>query len=137
LTIAPLAWATLTTAAMSDSTSASRPLFSAPMSMTMSSSVAPAASEPCASNTFVSVVELPCGNPTTVPTWTSLPARIAAARRTSTGRTQTDATSYSRASRQPASTNASSSSGRSREWSIAFAICRSVRVSTVNVGLVT
>ena len=55
-------------------------------------------------------------------------ARIAAARRTSAGRTQTDATSYSAASRQPSSTNASSSSGRSSEWSIVLAMSRSVSV---------
>src|SRR5436309_4086666 len=117
---------------MSALTSSSRPDFSAPMSMTMSSSVAPAASAPCASKTFVAVVELPCGKPITVPTWTSDPSRIAFARRTSTGRTHTDATSYSAASRQPLSTNASSSSGRNREWSIVLAIWRSVRVSTEN-----
>ena len=46
---------------------------------------------------------------------TLVPDRTAAARTTSAGRTQTDATSYARASRQPASTNASSSSGRSSE----------------------
>ena len=51
------------------------------------------------------------------------------ARPTSAGRTHTEATSYSAANRQPSSTNASSSSGRSSEWSIAFAMSRSVRVS--------
>ena len=47
------------------------------------------------------------------------------------GRTQTDATSYSAASRQPASTKASSSSGLSSEWSIVLASWRSVTVSTL------
>ena len=43
---------------------------------------------------------------------------------TSAGRTQTEATSYSAASRQPSSTKASSSSGRSSEWSIVLATSR-------------
>src|SRR6478672_4097550 len=65
----------------------------------------------------------------TVPTATSVPERIETARGTSTGRTHTDATSYSAARRQPSSMNASSSSGRNREWSMLFAMSRSVRVS--------
>ena len=97
----------------------------------MSSSVAPFASASFASKTFVSVVDDPCGKPMTVPTATSVPSRMAFARFTSAGRTQTDATSYSAASRQPSSMNASSSSGLSSEWSIVLASWRSVTVSTV------
>ena len=81
LTIAPAAWATSTTAAMSASTSASRPDLSAPIWMTMSSSVAPSASARRASNTLVSVRWLPCGKPMTVPTATSVPAEDGAGRR--------------------------------------------------------
>ena len=77
-----------------------------------------------ASKTFVSVRWLPCGKPMVVPTATSVPSRIARARTTSAGRTQTEATSYAAASRQPASTKASSSSGRSSEWSIVLATSR-------------
>ncbi len=106
------------------------------MSMTMSSSVAPSSRAWCASKTLVAVVELPWGKPMTVPTLTSVPARIAAARRTSTGRTQTLATSYSAASRQPASMKSSSSSGRNSEWSMALAMSRSVRFS-MEKGFVT
>src|SRR3954447_13807447 len=65
---------------------------------------------------------------------TSVPSRIERALPTSAGRTQTEATSYASASRQPASTNSSSSSGRSSEWSIVLAICRSVRFSIVTSG---
>ena len=99
------------------------------MSMTMSSSVAPEASASRASASFVAVVELPWGKPTTVPTATSVPASSSAARATSVGRTQTDATSYSAASRHPSAMKSSSSSGRSREWSIVLASCRSVTSS--------
>ena len=102
----------------------------------MSSSVAPSSSARWASNTFVPVRWLPCGNPIVVPTATSVPARSAAARRTSAGRTHTEATSYFAASRQPASTNASSSSGRSRLWSMVFAISRSLRLSMLR-GMLT
>ena len=59
------------------------------------------ASARCASKTLVSVRWLPCGKPIVVPTLTSVPSRIAAARATSAGRTHTDATSYSAARRQP------------------------------------
>src|SRR6476661_1166205 len=133
LTMAPAAWATSTTAAISAWTSASRPDLSAPIWMTMSSSVAPSSSAWRASATLIAVRWLPCGNPITVPTATSVPLRIARARSTSAGRTQTEATSYSAARRQPSSMNASSSSGRSSEWSMALATSRSVRVSTVIV----
>src|SRR6188472_1229680 len=54
---------------------------------------------------------------------------MAFARRTWTGGTQTLATSYSAASRQPASTNASSSSGLSRLWSMVLAMSRSVKLA--------
>jgi hypothetical protein len=63
------------------------------MLTTMSSSVAPSASARRASNTFVSVVELPCGKPMTVPTATPVPASSPAASATSAGRTHADATS--------------------------------------------
>src|SRR5665647_8637 len=118
---------------MSACTSASRPDRRAPIGRTMSSSVAPSASACCASNTFVRVRWFPCGKPMVVPTATSVPARIAAARLTSAGRRHTDATSYFAASRQPASTAASSSSGRRSEWSIVFAMSRSVRLSIESV----
>ena len=94
------------------------------MSMTMSSSTAPSARARFASKTLVAVVWLPCGKPMTVPTATSVPASSSWARATSTGRTQTDATSYSAASRQPSVMNASSSSGRRSEWSIVLATSR-------------
>ena len=100
LTIARAEWATLTTAAMSASTSASRPDLSAPIWMTMSSSVAPSPRARTDSKTLVSVRWLPCGKPIVVPIATLVPDRMAAARSTSAGRTQTDATSY--ASGQPA-----------------------------------
>src|SRR6188508_712237 len=128
-TIAPRSWATSTIAAISDWTSASRPDRSAPIWMTMSSSVAPSSRACLASNTFVAVGWPPWGKPMTVPTATSVPLRIETARGTSTGRTHTDATSYSAARRQPSSMNASSSSGRNREWSIVLAMSRSVRES--------
>ena len=67
----------------------------------MSSSVAPSARAWRASATLISVVWLPWGKPIVVPTLTSVPSRIAAARFTSAGRTQTDATSYFAARRQP------------------------------------
>jgi hypothetical protein len=105
--------------------------------MTMSISVAPSARACRVSATLVSVVAYPCGKPTTVPTLTSLPASIAAARRTWMGGTQTLATSYSAATRMPSSTNASSSSGRRSEWSMVLAMSRSVRVSMDSVTSVT
>ena len=58
---------------------------------------------------------------------------MARARRTSAGRTHTLATLYSAARRQPSSTNASSSSGRSSEWSMVLAMSRSVKVSMLRV----
>ena len=130
LTIAPAAWATSTTAAMSAWTSASRPDFRAPIWITMSSSVAPSASARRASATLISVVVVAVREPDDradrhVRAVEDRPRR---ARRPPAG-THTDATSYSAASRQPASTNASSSSGRSREWSITLAMSRSVRES--------
>ena len=80
-----------------------------------------------ASKTFAAVAWPPCGKPIVVPTSTSVPARIAAARGTAAGLMQTEATSYSRREPAAASTTASSSSGRSSEWSIVLAMSRQVR----------
>ncbi len=80
------------------------------------------------------VIGFPHGSSTTA---TSVPSRIALARGTSAGRQQTDATSYSAASRQPASIKASSSSGLRSEWSIVFASWRSVTSSMERVMALT
>ena len=124
-TIAPPAWATSTTARMSCPRLCRGADLSAPMLSTMSISRAPCSSARRVSNTFVSVSTLPWGKPTTVPTLTSLPRSISATLATSTGRrTVTEATSYSAAKRMLSSMNASSSSGRSNEWSIVLATSR-------------
>ena len=101
LTIAPAEWATSTTAAMSASTSASRPDLSAPIWMTMSSSVAPSPSartrlEDLGLGPVVAVREADRRADRDVRPGRGWPPHAA----TSAGRTQTDATSY--AGGQPA-----------------------------------
>ncbi len=88
------------------------------MLMTMSISRAPSSRARRVSNSFVSVIESPCGKPTTVPTTTFEPARSPVAEATSAGLTQTDHVPYRSASSQPARTSSSVSSGRRSEWSI-------------------
>ena len=70
---------------------------------------------------LISVIELPCGNPTTVPTSTSVPDSSDDATTTSLGRTHTDATWYRAARAQPSRISSVVSSGRNSEWSIIFA----------------
>lgn len=91
------------------------------MSITMSISSAPCETSSLVSQTFVAVVLLPCGKPTTVPTATAVPRSASATDATSAGRTHTDAVRYSTATAKPASMSAGVSSGRSNEWSIIFA----------------
>ena len=77
------------------------------MLMTMSISTAPSRQAVSVSNRLTSVVLPPCGKPTTQPTFTPLPRSSSTARATAYGLMQTDATLYSAATAQPASSSAS------------------------------
>jgi len=113
-----------TTAAMSASTSATRPLRSHPTLSTMSSSTAPSATARWASATFAAVVVVPCGKPITVQTATFVSTAAACA--TSEGRTHTLNTPSSSATASSVSTCARVSSGLSTAWSIIPATCGAV-----------
>ena len=98
----------------------------------MSSSVAPSASAWRASNTFVAVAWLPCGKPIDVPTATSVPSRIAAARR-DVGRADADRGDVVLGG-QPAAVldeRVVELRAGAGEWSIVLAMSRSVRVVDV------
>lgn len=78
------------TAAMSAFTSSARPLFSAPMLITMSISPAPASIAAVASNAFAADSPAPSGKPTTAQTSTPVSASSRAASGTFAEFTQTE-----------------------------------------------
>src|SRR3972149_700875 len=91
------------------------------MFITISSSSAPFFIASMASTIFTVVVLAPCGNPTTEPTFTVVPARTALALATWQLLTIHAAKPYFFASSQPAAISSIVASGRTRVWSIIWA----------------
>src|SRR3989339_176373 len=116
------AWQAFITAARSSLTYAWSPDLSLPMFNTTSSSTTPLSMASFASFTLVRVVVVPWGKPMTVVTSTGLSLSIFFASITSAGRTQTVATLYACANRQPASLSGTVSARLSKERPIIFAI---------------
>ena len=106
------------TAAMSARTLSVSPSFSAPTSITMSTSVAPAATTQAVSFAFTSVGIAPSGKPTTEQVATPEPASASATVGTQVGLTQTEKKWFSRASRQKRRTSARRASGFRMVWSM-------------------